>query len=82
MRTGNFDSILCFPHKKDFINEGVDVLFSNVGFIKFFLGVFDDDAWRLESIELGKKRWDFAITLAQTKAGTWMFVDAFSFRII
>ena len=44
MRTGNFDSILCFPHKKDFINEGVDVLFSNVGFIKFFLGVFDDDA--------------------------------------
>ena len=55
MRAGNFDSILCFPDEKYFVNEGVDVLFSDVGFIEFFLRVFDDDAGRLKGIELRKE---------------------------
>ena len=79
MRAGNFNPIHCFPHKKNFVNEGVEILLLSIGLVKFIFGIFDNDAGRLECMTLRKDGGKLTITFTQTDSSTCVLVDTLTF---
>ena len=82
MGANDFYFIHAFPNKKYFINKGIKIALTCIRLIELFLWILNDDARRLESIELTENRWDFLFAFAQSDSCTSMFRDAFSFRVI
>ena len=56
MGANDFYFIHAFPNKKYFINKGIKIALTCIRLIELFLWILNDDARRLESIELTENR--------------------------
>ena len=81
MRAGNFNPIHCFPHKKNFVNEGVEILLLSIGLVKFIFGIFDNDAGGIEGVELGEDGY-FAVALAHADGDASILGGSLPFRVV